>query len=114
MANEKFIRFKESRPKKCYFPKLLSKILISLTECGTDNICTFDLSVEVADSIPSPFVIGSTQLIMQTIRVKNQAGDPAYLPQMKIPMPREIEISKFPKGCGILVRLFTSEPQKVH
>ena len=71
-------------------------------ECGTDNVCTFDLSLEI-DSIQSPFVIGSNQWITQTINVKNNAGDPAYLPLLKIPLPKELETSKLPKGCDLLV-----------
>ena len=80
------------------------------TECGTDNVCTFDLSLEIGDSIQSPFVIGSSQWITLTINVKNNAGDPAYLPLLKIPFPRELEISKLPKGCDILVGYMLLHP----
>lgn len=73
-------------------------------ECGTDDVCTFDLSVKVVSSSnPSPFVIGSSQSIEQSITIKNEGTDPAYLPILKIPIPKIVEVSKFPKGCSPLV-----------
>ena len=69
--------------------------------CGTDGTCTADLAPTVAlsDDFQSPYVIGSSEFVTLVFTVANLAGDPAFKPVLKIPVPAGITVKKGAKEC---------------
>ena len=70
------------------------------TGCATQR-CQIDLGVE-AKFDENPYVIGSSTTITLIFLVTNFGTDPAYLPELKIPLKGE-RFSKLPEYCKIQV-----------
>ncbi len=80
--------------------------------CGSDNICRSDLSLSCSSSGEVPFVIGSSDFVTLVLVVTNLAGragggggggDPAFKPQLRIPVPVGVGIRKTAKECQEVV-----------
>ena len=80
--------------------------------CGSDNICRSDLSLSCSSSGEVPFVIGSSDFVTLVLVVTNLVGraggggggDPAFKPQLRIPVPVGVGIRKTAKECQEVVR----------
>ncbi len=81
--------------------------------CGSDNICRSDLSLSCSSSGEVPFVIGSSDFVTLVLVVTNLAGragggggegDPAFKPQLRIPVPVGVGIRKTARECREVVR----------
>ena len=75
------------------------------TGCATQR-CQIDLGVEAKfdEKYGNPYVIGSSTTITLIFLVTNFGTDPAYLPELKIPLKGE-RFSKLPEYCKIQVRI---------
>ena len=73
-----------------------------ISGCGDDNICRSDLAITAETA---PFVIGSVEFITLAFTVMNLRGDPAFKPQLKIPVPEIVTVRKTAKECSEVVRL---------
>ncbi len=76
--------------------------------CGSDNICRSDLSLSCSSSGEVPFVIGSSDFVTLVLVVTNLVGragggDPAFKPQLRIPVPLGVGIRKTAKECREMV-----------
>ena len=70
------------------------------TGCKSDK-CISDLQVEsyVADQERGPYVIGSTKKLVLGVIVSNQAGEPAYAPNVLIKYPKSLQLVKSVHNC---------------
>ena len=75
------------------------------TGCATQR-CQIDLGVEAKfdEKYGNPYVIGSSTTITLIFLVTNFGTDPAYLPELKIPLKGE-RFSKLPEYCKIQVSI---------
>ena len=92
-------------PQKC--PLVFFIKSKKFTGCDTE-FCQIDLGVEAKFDekygIGDPYVIGSSATITIIFLVTNFGSDPAYLPELKIPLNGE-RFSKLPEYCKIQVRI---------
>ncbi len=77
--------------------------------CGADDVCRSDLALDCSSAGSVPFVVGSSDFVTLVFTVTNLLGgggpglgsvsDPAFKPQLRIPVPPGVGIRKTAKEC---------------